>query len=104
MTKQHLQIADDQCESREAMWGHGGIVDQITTERLRQIELGYDHSHDDAHGVVGLVGWAQACASTAAQSAVEREAPAAQRDLLVKAAALLISAIETYDRAEKKDG
>jgi hypothetical protein len=62
-------------------------LEDIATERVRQVEKGWTATHDDAHGVVHLIDEAQA-----------RLDGGPSRRGLVAAAALLVAAIETLDR------
>ena len=68
------------------------VYDEVRAERHRQIERGYDAKHDDEHGIDHLTGWAQ--------SYVARDTG---RVGLVKAAALMVAAIEAHDRAVAAD-
>lgn len=63
-----------------------GVILQVRAERTRQIEKGYDLDHDDEHGPDHLMRLAQGYQGEY------------NRDRLVKAAALLVAAVEAMDR------
>lgn len=63
-----------------------GVLSEIGAQRQHQIERGYTTEHDDAHGIEHLVSWAGLYATRYT------------RDGLVKAAALLVAAVESMDR------
>ena len=77
----------------EALWDDGGLFDEISDERKRQIEKGYTHEHDDEHGVEHLLGWS--IAHTRSARNIEDRAG------YIKAIALLVSAVEAHDRKEQ---
>lgn len=70
------------------------VLAAITLERDRQIaELGWTSTHDDHHGTGHLIKLATEWTIHASHLQA-----AEQRDALVKAAALLVAAIEVLDR------
>lgn len=72
-------------------------IESIAAERARQIEKGWTPEHDDEHSTNHLVNRAITYAHAGRYEAhLERDL---LRDQLVKAAALLVAAIERLDRA-----
>lgn len=73
------------------------VLKQVADERARQITLGWTAEHDDFRNVDRLVKMADKYA--------RREDPDNEgyysRDNLVKAAALMVAAIERLDRSER---
>lgn len=71
------------------------VLAQITLERDRQLaELGWTPDHDDRRGVMHLLGMAD---NKLIKCALRQDP---DRDELVKAAALLVAAIEVLDRRD----
>lgn len=72
------------------------VVEQVANERDRQPKLGWTTEHDDHHGVHHLV--------TLAEKYAHRNDPDNpgyySRDNLLKAAALMVAAIERLDRGD----
>lgn len=65
------------------------VYDEIRTERESHAAKGYDAEHDRRHGVAHLVDWAAHYANPDS------------RESLVKAASLLVAAIEVIDKDQQ---
>jgi len=79
---------DADTQPDEELEAPGRIVTEVYEERIRQIAKGYDAEHDDGHGLEHILSQVNRKATTWPPS----------RDNLVRDAALLIAAIEWYDR------
>lgn len=74
---------------------------EIVTERAAQRERGYDAAHDDGHSLYDFLAIVRGCLYKAQAVEIGTEQPARRiygRADLVKAAAVLVAAIEAYDR------
>jgi hypothetical protein len=74
----------------ERLQGPDSVALEVITERARQVEKGYTHEHDDQHGAAGI--------ARVATTYIDPDAQTVDRVSLVKAAALLVAAIEELDR------
>jgi hypothetical protein len=72
------------------------VTAEVAAERQRQIEQGHTTARDDQHGAVHLIDWARNYAV--------RAAVLGNRSDIIKAVALLIAAVETFDRLASFDG
>lgn len=72
------------------------ILEQIAGERARQVELGWTIEHDNRYGVRHLV----ALSEKYLNRENDDNPGYYSRDNLVKATALLVAAIERFDRGE----
>jgi hypothetical protein len=72
------------------------ILEEIAAERARQVELGWTIEHDNRYGVHHLV----ALSEKYAHRDNDEDPGYYSRDNLVKAATLLVAAIERLDRGK----
>lgn len=74
------------------------VYDDIRAERESHAERGWDDAHDDLHGVHHLVTLSEKYAHRQ-----NHDNPGYyNRDNLVKAAALMVAAIDTFDRSNRR--
>lgn len=73
-------------------------IRDVEQERERHVALGYTASHDDQHAIQDLIRYSRQYSTAAMIHESPDPLSSRRRDDLVKAAAVLVAAIESFDR------
>lgn len=74
------------------------VLADVASERGRQIKLGYDAAHDDAHSLAEL----EEQFLTQLHKARSGTGTSAFRESLVQAAAVAVAAVQSFDRRRRR--